>query len=361
MKNRDSAHPGRIKLTPVDAANGIYDLTRADEPRDPGTPLNKKLLDYAVAACGVTAGTATAYTLDDEFGGFELVDGAKINFRLHVASGKTPTLNVNGTGEKFIVNQYGVPLMSSISTYIWMEATYSEGLDAYVTAIPDAEYGGGLDALSWERIEGISKLGVAESAFQIGDEKNIIVNGEPITLVIVGFNHDDKSDGTGKAGITFGMKNLMSNTRPMNDTQTNIGGFTGSDMYHWMTNILYPSLPDELKNVIKNVNKKTSAGNKSNIINTDAMKLFLFSEIELGFPYTNSVQGEGAQYSYFATTESRKKALSNGAGDYAWWWTRSPVKDSNSSFCAISEDGSISYSSIQTNANYVGVCFGFCV
>ena len=43
MKNRDSAHPGRIKLTPVDEANGIYDLTRADEPRDEGTPLIKKL------------------------------------------------------------------------------------------------------------------------------------------------------------------------------------------------------------------------------------------------------------------------------------------------------------------------------
>ena len=57
MKNRESLYPGRVKLTPVDAANGIYDLVRADEPQDPGTPLNKKLLDYAVAACGVTAGT----------------------------------------------------------------------------------------------------------------------------------------------------------------------------------------------------------------------------------------------------------------------------------------------------------------
>ena len=100
MKNRESLYPGRVKLTPVDAANGIYDLTRADEPRDEGTPLNKKLLDFAVSACGVAAGTATAYTLDDEFGGFELVDGAKVNFRLHVASGVNPTLNVNGTGAK---------------------------------------------------------------------------------------------------------------------------------------------------------------------------------------------------------------------------------------------------------------------
>ena len=132
MKNRDSAHPGRIKLTPVDEANGIYDLTRADEPRDPGTPLNKKLLDFAVAACGVTAGTATAYTLDDEFGGFELVDGAKVNFRLHVASGANPTLNVNGTGDKPIVNVVGAPPPGGVPSNSWLTATYSADNDAYI-------------------------------------------------------------------------------------------------------------------------------------------------------------------------------------------------------------------------------------
>lgn len=130
MKNRDSAHPGRIKLTPVDEANGIYDLTRADEPRDEGTPLNKKLLDFAVAACGVTAGTATAYTLDDEFGGFELVDGAKVNFGIHVASGANPTLNVNGTGEKAIV---GLPVGLPAGT--WVHATYELENDAFVAAL----------------------------------------------------------------------------------------------------------------------------------------------------------------------------------------------------------------------------------
>lgn len=132
MKNRDSAHPGRIKLTPVDEANGIYDLTRADDPRDPGTPLNKKLLDYAVAACGVTAGTATAYTLDDEFGGFELVDGAKVNFRLHVESGANPTLNVNETGAKRVVTAIGDAMPNGIPAGIWITVAYSSLFDAFV-------------------------------------------------------------------------------------------------------------------------------------------------------------------------------------------------------------------------------------
>lgn len=135
MKNRESLYPGRVKLTPVDAANGIYDMVRADEPQDPGTPLNKKLLDYAVAACGVTAGTATAYTLDDEFGGFELVDGAKVSFRLHVASGENPTLNVNGTGAKRIMNVYGDVLPLGTAAGVWLSAIYSSSADVFVTNI----------------------------------------------------------------------------------------------------------------------------------------------------------------------------------------------------------------------------------
>ena len=132
MKNRESLYPGRVKLTPVDAANGIYDMIRADEPQEVGTPLGKKLLDYAVAACGVTAGTATAYTLDDEFGGFELVDGAKVNFRLHVASGANPTLNVNGTGAKALVDATNMALSTNFPAGTWIDARYSAPLDAYV-------------------------------------------------------------------------------------------------------------------------------------------------------------------------------------------------------------------------------------
>ena len=132
MKNRESLYPGRVKLTPVDAANGIYDLIRADEPQEPGTPLNKKLLDFAVAACGVTAGTATAYTLDDEFGGFELVDGACVNFGLHVESGAAFTLNVNGTGAKSVTNARGAGIDSGMPAGTWITARYSKALDKYI-------------------------------------------------------------------------------------------------------------------------------------------------------------------------------------------------------------------------------------
>lgn len=132
MKNRESLHPGRIKLVPVDAANGIYDMIRADEPTDPGTALNKTLLDYAVAACGVTTGTSTAYKLDDDFGGFVLLDGVRVNFRLHTAMGANATLNVNSTGAKGIVNSHGEAVKAGMSAGSWVSAVYSATLGKYV-------------------------------------------------------------------------------------------------------------------------------------------------------------------------------------------------------------------------------------
>lgn len=154
MQNRIPRYPGRIKLTEVDAANGIYDLTRADDPEVVGTPLAKKLLDFAVAACGVTAGTSTAYTLDGELvDGFTLSDGAKVNFKLHVASGANATLNVGGTGAKAIRNVMGEAMLADIPAGTWMSARYSETFDAYVVeeALSDALLGE-INKGKWELI-----------------------------------------------------------------------------------------------------------------------------------------------------------------------------------------------------------------
>lgn len=41
MKDRVSLYPGRIRLIPVEGQDNVYDLVRADEPIEEGTPLNK--------------------------------------------------------------------------------------------------------------------------------------------------------------------------------------------------------------------------------------------------------------------------------------------------------------------------------
>lgn len=234
-----------------------------------------------------------------------------------------------------------------------------------VTEFPDV-----LSRASWAQIAQASELGVASSLWSVGDEKTIHLAPEggglpekpddynTLTLVIMGFNHDDKADGTGKAGITFGTKNLMAYTRKMNSSNTSAGGFTGSAMYTYLQNTLFSQFATDLQSVIKPVLKKTSAGNQSTTINTNAMKLFLFSEIEIFGSTPYSASGEGSQYSYFATAANRVKYLTNGAGSASAWWERSPYVGRNARFCYVRNSGDAYY--YYASGSW-GVCFGFCV
>lgn len=45
VQDRVSTYPGRVELTPVSGQTNVYDMVRADQPVQEGTPLNKALLD----------------------------------------------------------------------------------------------------------------------------------------------------------------------------------------------------------------------------------------------------------------------------------------------------------------------------
>lgn len=94
-----------------------------------GTPINKPLLDEFLAAAGVTAGTATAFTLVQK--GYSLFDGAEVRFRLHRASGSGATLNVNGTGAKPLRDAMGESMASGMPAGTWLKAIYSAAAGAY--------------------------------------------------------------------------------------------------------------------------------------------------------------------------------------------------------------------------------------
>lgn len=215
---------------------------------------------------------------------------------------------------------------------------------------------GTLEQTSWAMISRVSALGIADQFWSVGDTKDITVNSETLTMEIVGFNHDDLTDG-GKAGITFGMKHLMRDVRRMNASNTNSGGWTGSELCSWLTSTCYNGLPSELRSVIRAVDKKTSAGGRLTTINTNSMKIFLFSEKEVGLS-DYSVAGEGEKYARFTSNSVRAKKMSNGSDYAGWWWLRSPRSGNAYRFCGVDSGGS---SSEGTASETNGVCFGFCV
>lgn len=234
---------------------------------------------------------------------------------------------------------------------------------------------------SWGQIAALSEGGSASKYFSVGDEKTIeLTTGEEITLVILGFNHDDLMGG-GKAGITIGMKNLLATTYKMNSSNTNAGGWNGSAMRTSTMATLLSQLPADLRNVIKQVNKKATAGSQSTTITTSVDKLFLFALAELasktglenstGTSIKNNAatyEQEGTQYEYFKNTvgdadiykacPALVKKLSNGGGSANYWWLRSPYLGYSTHFWCVIPSGDVgsSYSSY-----LYGVSFGFCV
>lgn len=266
----------------------------------------------------------------------------------------------------------------------------------------------------WDTIKTLSESGNAASAFKVGDEKQItLTTGETITMVILGFNHDNLTAG-GKAGITLGMKNALATAYPMNSSATNTGGWKESVMRTTTMETLYGYLPSDVQAVIKAVDKVTARYDLSNALETTSDKLFLFSHVEVmgtnKYSTTSqiSVEGEGSQYEYYknatipapTTGSGQFTALSGSTGTFytsntstatgytnsfgqskstsantyynynnakargdsatsaSSWWLRSPHCNYSNIFCCVGSNG---YAYNDSAGYSSGVAFGFCV
>jgi hypothetical protein len=189
-----------------------------------------------------------------------------------------------------------------------------------------------------------------------------LTTGEEVTMRIIGFNHDTKSDGSGKAGITLEMTHCLSTVCPMNNNDTNNGGYTASVLYlQTMPTIKY-TLPTEWLSVIKKVDKKsaTSGGTKNSATVTTSEDLFLLSENELLGQKSYASAYEGNRYEYWKgksmANEFKKRKGVNGS--FVSWWTRSSHANDTSSFVAITTTGSSFGISASGN---IGVSYAFCI
>lgn len=232
-------------------------------------------------------------------------------------------------------------------------------------------FSGTLQDATWQQINYIANNGLAEQYFSVGDEKTITLStGEEVTLVILGFNHDDLADGSGKAGITFGMKNLLYNYYIMNSSATNNGGWGNSTMRNSTMQALLLQLPIDLQSVIKYVTKNYSQGQGTGVLSqsTDKLWLLAISEIYAESHYGSSYLQEGSQYSYWANAigdtnsgdpnSALIKYMNNGQSYADYWWTRS-ANEMFEGYGVINAIGSVV--STAPNDSMVSVSFGFCI
>lgn len=218
-----------------------------------------------------------------------------------------------------------------------------------------------LNESSWAEIAAASKDGTASSKWSIGDEKTITLStDEEVVLQILGFNHDDLADGSGKAGITFGMKNLLTETL-YGGYVTNSGGWATSTVRN-STGYLkayYSHMPSDLQAVIKEVLKTPLSGGTSTEVVYSIDKLFLFARVDIDGTTETGYASEGTQYEYWQTHNTNADRIKKvkGVGSAKYWWLRSTDFTTSKIYC-ISTTGAVTTA---TASNDYGFCFGFCV
>ena len=183
--------------------------------------------------------------------------------------------------------------------------------------------------------------------------KDMTINGKAYRIDIIGKNHDTYAAG-GTAPLTFQMHDCYGTTYQMNSSNTNSGGWRNCAMRSTHLPAILALMPAEVKAAIRDVQKKSSAGNQSSSIQTTNDKLFLLSEIEIFGSTTHSFAGEGKQYAYYQAGNSKVKNLSGSANN---WWERSPASSYSADFCLVHSSGNAT----DNSASYsYGVAFGFC-
>ena len=186
---------------------------------------------------------------------------------------------------------------------------------------------------------------------------------------IVGRNHDNLADGSGKAPITFLCKDLPGFKHKMydNSSNSNPNGWSGSDMRQFTNGELYESLPENLKKIIKLVIKQSDGGESGKVLVDTEDLCWIPSCEEVGISISNSnnyVSGQGEHYSEIfgsgtstSAKNSRLKYPPN-SGTPERWWLRSSSYGDYIMFFRIQNSGGYQSDGIWTS-HYV--VFGFCI
>lgn len=236
--------------------------------------------------------------------------------------------------------------------------TFADGTDAEIARMIKAHYAGKINisdywAVGDKRIihhNAMDATGVSESH-----------RANDYAYVIIGIEHDDlvtAINGKAKAAITIQTERLLyldttteyndsldasHECGYMNSSDMNSGGWEGCERRTWCNNVYKKCLPAYVQSMMKQVKKLTSGGGQSSTIKTSNDYAFLLSEIEIfgNIPY--SFGGEGIQYQYFknATANRYKSPRTSNFYVSGIWWSRSPCRSANESFCAVNAAGNV--------------------
>lgn len=250
----------------------------------------------------------------------------------------------------------------------------------------------------WETIAKVASEGKGADYWNVGDRKEIVLNGTVGALTfnnystyafIIGFDHNAELEGSncihfqlaktalsGGTDICFtdGSYNSIGSSAAfrMNTSNTNSGGWKDSYMRNNICGTsksttsgrIMGAIPAELRNALKNVTKYTNnsgSSSASSAVTATTDYFFLLSEYEVFGNITHSNTYEAnyqQQYAYYSAGNSKVKYRHNSTGSAVYWWLRSPLAGNPRAFVSVAADGTVSIG----NAYYsLGFAPGFCI
>ena len=235
---------------------------------------------------------------------------------------------------------------------------------------------------SWETISKISQAGLAAQYWNVGDTKDIVINGKvgnttftnlTAQAFIIGIDHNAAREGKhlihfqiGKIGEKlvglvdgdYGVHTYLNGSFTMNTSNTNSGGWNNSYMRKTVlgsdspsttsptVNTLLAALPADLRAVMKPATKysdNTGGGSDTASYVTATQDLLpLLSEFEYHGvrTYANSAEKNyQAQYDYYTAGNSKVHYKHNATGTAARAWCRSVFSSDRHLFCRVGADG----------------------
>ena len=207
----------------------------------------------------------------------------------------------------------------------------------------------------------------AKAAMDAGTKFSVkLTDGKTLTYRIIGINHDDLADSSGKAGLTFLTTSTGIKSR-MDAEDSNVGGWEKSELRAKMNSgEIWNLMPADFQSKVKSVKKLTNnidGTDKNATVTATSDKLFLLSYSEIvhtsrwasDYPWTSS---EGTQYEAF-----KSKVSNNYSGNAyqrvgGWWWERSVYPDYSTSFLLALPGSDASYDGGASNSYCV--CPAWC-
>ena len=219
---------------------------------------------------------------------------------------------------------------------------------------------------TWETIATAVKEGNI-SRYKVGDTKEIDMGDygtHTVRISNTSTSDECNTDGFSQTACGFVLEFAdIITTHNMNTTATNVGSFPSSNMYTFMNNDIYNSLPVELQKVIINTKIISGHGSGETTNFTSTNKLYLLTPKEVYTNFSNSYDTSKdltrALDYYIAkgvTNGNCSDVIKKNGSTATAWWFRTAYSYSNNGFYYANASGDW-YSGSATNAYGVSPAF----